>query len=239
MPHYPGKCCLPTTGLCLHPPPTSTTPRPGQPQLTFQMQEHLDIYIPLRAPSTTLRICVFSTSWREVSAAQSGCQRKLPRLKQSRPPPPKMLWHGPARKAHSSFPAPCRQIIAQGTPVTTRAQRGFPGLPYLCLPLCCVQTWTSQCLEDFQGCHSLILEMKAAKLNSSCPHLKFFLSPVLKTLFSNQVPKTLNCSLFILEMWLRITDSSHFTLYLSIFFLIKNWWEKKKKHFQKPFGSIY
>lgn len=117
------------------PPPTSTTPRPGQPQLTFQMQERLDIYIPLRAPSTTLRICVFSTSWREVSAAQSGCQRKLPRLKQSRPPPPKMLWHGPARKAHSSFPAPCRQITAQGTPVTTRAQQGFPGLPYLCLPL--------------------------------------------------------------------------------------------------------
>ena len=55
--------------------------------------------------------------------------------------------------------------------------------------------------------------------------------------FSNQVPKTLNCSLFILEMWLRITDSSHFTLYLTIFCLIKNWWGKK--HFQKPFGSIY
>lgn len=134
-----------------------------------------------------------------------------------------MLWHGPARKARSSFPAPCRQITAQGTPVTTHAQRGFP---CLCLPLSCVQTWTSRCLEDFQGCHSPILEMKATKLNSSCPHLKFFLSPVLQTLFSNQVPKTLNCSLFILEMWLRITNSSHFTLYLTIFFLIKNWWEK-------------
>ena len=59
---------------------------------------------------------------------------------------------------------------------------------------CCVQTWTSHCLEDFQGCHSPILEMKAAKLNSSCPHLKFFLSPVLKTLFFK--PSTKDLKLF-------------------------------------------
>ena len=106
MPHYPGKCCLPTTELCLHThPPTSTTPCPGQPQLTFQMQEHLDIYIPLRAPSTTLRICVFSTSWREVSAAQSGCQGKLHRLKQSRPPATQNALTWPSKKSTFFVPS--------------------------------------------------------------------------------------------------------------------------------------
>lgn len=106
MPHYPGKCCLPTTGLCLHThPPHLHHPPPRATPAHIQMQEHLDIYIPLRAPSTTLRICVFSTSWREVSAAQSGCQGKLLRLKQSRPPATQNALTWPSKKCTFFVPS--------------------------------------------------------------------------------------------------------------------------------------
>lgn len=194
---------------------------PCNPSSCFRCRQHSDIHTRPRAPSATLRICVFSPGLKEVSAAQSDCQGKLPWLKWFQPLATQNALKWPSKE--SAFILSTLQADRiYGTSVNTCAQLGFPGLPYPCHPVSCVQTWTSLCLEDFHLGVTALLgnERCKLKLNLS-PSETFSVSCVEDPSFKPST-KHLNCSLSMLKMLLSSTDSSHLTLDLTIFFLIKN-----------------